>query len=434
MIVKEKVVPTDIRLGETFDTLVITGPNTGGKTVSIKTVGLLTLMAMCGLMIPVADQSRISIFTHVLADIGDEQSIEQSLSTFSAHMTNIISILHQADAHSLVLIDELGAGTDPVEGAALAMAILEQLHQQGAKIAATTHYAELKAYALQTPRVENGCCEFDVATLRPTYRLLIGVPGRSNAFAISERLGMGSEVVDRARELVSAENTRFEDVVKRLEKSHQALEQEREDARAQRAEAETIRQKAEEQLKSVDKLREREMEQARTQAMRIVEQARRESQAFLMELEKLKKEKEKNQNLADLARRAKSQMKQHANAMAEVTNPVVAPVIDDADYVLPRPLQVGDAVLIADLDKQATVLTLPDKNGNVEVQAGPLKTRVKLQSLRLLNAKQRKINPRAEQSAAQTASPKRALKRAAICAAKRWRKRCLISISSWTTA
>ena len=390
LIAKEKVVPTDIRLGETFDTLVITGPNTGGKTVSIKTVGLLTLMAMCGLMIPVADQSRISIFTHVLADIGDEQSIEQSLSTFSAHMTNIISILHQADAHSLVLIDELGAGTDPVEGAALAMAILEQLHQQGAKIAATTHYAELKAYALQTPRVENGCCEFDVATLRPTYRLLIGVPGRSNAFAISERLGMGSEVVDRARELVSAENTRFEDVVKRLEKSHQALEQEREDARAQRAEAETIRQKAEEQLKSVDKLREREMEQARTQAMRIVEQARRESQAFLMELEKLKKEKEKNQNLADLARRAKSQMKQHANAMAEVTNPVVAPVIDDADYVLPRPLQVGDAVLIADLDKQATVLTLPDKNGNVEVQAGPLKTRVKLQSLRLLNAKQRK--------------------------------------------
>lgn len=390
LIAKEKVVPTDIRLGETFDTLVITGPNTGGKTVSIKTVGLLTLMAMCGLMIPVADQSRISIFTHVLADIGDEQSIEQSLSTFSAHMTNIISILHQADAHSLVLIDELGAGTDPVEGAALAMAILEQLHQQGAKIAATTHYAELKAYALQTPRVENGCCEFDVATLRPTYRLLIGVPGRSNAFAISERLGMGSEVVDRARELVSAENTRFEDVVESLEKSHQALEQEREDARAQRAEAETIRQKAEEQLKSVDKLREREMEQARTQAMCIVEQARRESQAFLMELEKLKKEKEKNQNLADLARRAKSQMKQHANAMAEVTNPVVAPVIDDADYVLPRPLQVGDAVLIADLDKQATVLALPDKNGNVEVQAGPLKTRVKLQSLRLLNAKQRK--------------------------------------------
>ena len=285
---------------------------------------------------------------------------------------------------------ELGAGTDPVEGAALAMAILERLHLQGAKVAATTHYAELKAYALQTPRVENGCCEFDVATLRPTYRLLTGVPGRSNAFAISERLGMERTVVERARELVSAENTRFEDVVESLEQSHQALEQERVQAYAVRAEAEGLRQKAQQQLEMVDQLREKELEQARAQAARIVEQARRESQAFLMELEKLKKEKEKNQNLAELARRAKSQMKQHANAMAEVTNPVVAPILDDEDYTLPRLLKIGDTVLLADLNKQAIVLALPDRNGNVEVQAGPLKTRVKLQNLRLLGAKERK--------------------------------------------
>lgn len=392
LIDKDKVVATDIRLGSEFDTLVITGPNTGGKTVSIKTVGLLTLMAMCGLMLPTADESKISIFKNVLADIGDEQSIEQSLSTFSAHMTNIIEILKQANEHSLVLIDELGAGTDPVEGAALAISILEQLHNQGAKIASTTHYAELKAYALQTPRVENGSCEFDVKTLRPTYRLLIGIPGRSNAFAISERLGMDSGIVERAKELVSSENVRFENVVDSLEESRQKLEEERAEAQALHAQAVLAKRKADEQLKNVERLKEQEMEKARAEALRVSQRARQEAAAFLDELDKLKKEKATAGTAADLARRAKSQMKQRMNAIDDVANPVMERV-NDEDYVLPRPLKKGDWVRIVDLDKEVEVISEPDKKGNVQVQAGLLKTRVKLKNLRLLD--KRKVKPSA---------------------------------------
>ncbi|MBQ1974758.1 MAG: endonuclease MutS2, partial [Ruminococcus sp.] len=249
LIPKDKVVPIDIHLGREFDTLVITGPNTGGKTVTLKTLGLLTLMAMCGLLVPCADNSELSIFRRVLVDIGDEQSIEQSLSTFSAHMTNIIRIMKLANAGSLCLIDELGAGTDPVEGAALAIAILEKLRDRHAKIASTTHYAELKEFALRTEGVENGSCEFDVATLKPTYRLLIGVPGKSNAFAISKRLGMDSEVVERAQQLVSSENRQFEDVVEKLEKQRQSLEKQVENANRLTAQANTEKQKAENELK-----------------------------------------------------------------------------------------------------------------------------------------------------------------------------------------
>lgn len=382
LIDSNKVVPIDIELGGSFDTLVITGPNTGGKTVALKTLGLLTLMAASGLMIPAADDSSMLFFTRVLADIGDEQSIEQSLSTFSAHMTHIIDIIVACDSGSLVLLDELGSGTDPIEGAALANAILESLRQKGARIAATTHYAELKLYALQTRGVENGSCEFDIATLKPTFKLLIGVPGRSNAFAISERLGLPSDIIERAKDLVSTENTRFEDVVQGLEQSRQQMEREKSEAAKLRSQMQKANSDAQKLIKALDDEREREIDKARQQAKRIVEQTRAQSQQLLDELEELRKMKN-SEDINTLRDLAKGQLNARMKSMEEQADPVSRHK-ELAPYKLPRPLKPGDIVQIVDIDKKATVLTPADGSGNVEVQAGIIKTRVPLENLRLL--------------------------------------------------
>ena len=394
LISKDRVVPVDIRLGEGYDTLVITGPNTGGKTVCLKTLGLLTLMAMCGLMVPAADNSRLSVFRRVLVDIGDEQSIEQSLSTFSAHITNIIGIMKLTNRSTLCVIDELGAGTDPVEGAALAVAILEHLRARGAKIAATTHYAELKEYALKTEGVENGCCEFDVKTLRPTYRLLIGVPGKSNAFAISKQLGMEDSVIERAKLLTSSESRQFEDVVESLEERRQELAEELENARRVTAEAEAKRAEAEKELARAKEEARRETEAARRKAQELAARTRAQADALIDELERAKKERRYD---AEDKARVRSGMK----ALDETADPVKES--EAGGYTLPRPLKVGDSVLIFDIDKKAVVLAEPEKD-SVLVQAGIIKTRVKLSNLRLLEQQNVEVQRRRERTVTKNVS------------------------------
>ncbi|MGN0522070.1 MAG: endonuclease MutS2 [Eubacterium sp.] len=374
------VVPTDISLGEGYDTLVITGPNTGGKTVSLKTLGLLTLMTMCGLLIPVSDMSKVSVFDKVLVDIGDEQSIAQSLSTFSSHMVNIIDIMDKADNNSLVLIDELGAGTDPIEGAALAVSIIEELREKGAVIAATTHYAELKAYALETVGVINGCCEFDVQTLRPTYRLLIGVPGRSNAFAISEHLGMKRSVVDKAKEIVGSESRSLEAVLEELEKSRQALEDERKIAEEMTEKAKKIQASAQSERDKIETLKKRELDKAKREAQKLIDAAKRKSSEFLLELEKIKKEQTES-NAVETAKKTRRAVKAQMGEMDDLINPAQLAENWDYDYKLPRDPVPGDRVIIKGIG-EGEVVEVSDR---LLVKSGLLKTRVKLSDIMIID-------------------------------------------------
>ena len=386
LIDKNKVVPVDISLGDKYDTLVITGPNTGGKTVSIKTLGLFTLMTMCGLLIPALESSRISVFDKILVDIGDEQSIQQSLSTFSSHMTNIADILNKADGSTLVLIDELGAGTDPVEGAALAVSIIEALRNKGAKIAATTHYAELKAYALDTPGVINGCCEFDVDTLSPTYRLLIGVPGRSNAFAISLRIGIDEDIINHAREIVSSDNRDFEAVLDKLEQTRLELEQEKILAQRTTEQARKMASKVQSEKDKIETLKAKELDKAKKEAEKLINQARRKSSEFLLELDKLKEMKSPS-NATELARKTRRAIKTQMGEMDDLVNP--QEILDnwDEDYKLPRSVVAGDSVLIRGIG-EGEVLEV--SNSNVLVKSGMFKTRVKMSDLVLLEKKKKK--------------------------------------------
>lgn len=374
----KKVVPIDMYMGESFNTLVITGPNTGGKTVTLKTIGLLSLMAQAGLHIPAGDFSEMAVFDEVFADIGDEQSIEQSLSTFSSHMTNIVSILKNITSNSLVLFDELGAGTDPTEGAALAMSILELLYKRNIRTAATTHYSELKVYALSTPGVCNASVEFDVATLRPTYRLLIGIPGKSNAFEISRKLGLSDDIIDRAKDFISKEDIAFEDVIKDLQENRKKTQEENDLAARMRMEIEKSKKELDNKLDKLDEQKERMLRDAQREALAIVKRAKAEADQVIRELRDAMEKEAADKAVIIEQARLKLKKKQD-----ETEEKIGEAVFNKVSHKVPKKLKLGDTVKIVNLNQKGYVLTLPDEQGNLMVQAGIMKVSVNINNLAL---------------------------------------------------